>query len=360
IFVKDMWVFVALLNNNFCKYFNDEYNLIHIGLMEIKLYINILLTNITMIIMDIVPTPDNFKIQAINYLIHAIDLLYKSEIENPMLFLSNNSDYLLDSEEHWLQNQTTLLNALAMLFLSVENYLKTQICTISPYLLIAKKPSEWNKDFKELHFHSFEDLIELYERVFNKEKTLKNKFDKLRRIRNIFNHGLQDEDILPNFVINYVYDFLTDLWGIDWVKEIKKEIPFLPDMSYVDNESYPSARLSQYVYFIEKYLGKRKIKKLLGMGNSRRYICPSCIHIANVIENCTNNFSYASLDPNTPDSTLLRCFICDKKYKITRGSCIYCPGNVLFTNNNDFYCYDGLDCAACEKICLTCGHDQRV
>lgn len=68
----------------------------------------------------------DFTTLSVQYLAQSIDLILNTELAF--------GDYVLNSEditdERWEYHQGTLGNSLIMLFLSIENYLKSEICKV--------------------------------------------------------------------------------------------------------------------------------------------------------------------------------------------------------------------------------------
>ena len=70
------------------------------------------------------------------------------------------------------QNQEQLYAILILLFQSIENFLKKEICTESPYLIISSNPEKWDdKEFSELHLHGFDSLLKIYSEIKEKKFT---------------------------------------------------------------------------------------------------------------------------------------------------------------------------------------------
>ncbi|MFA0570586.1 hypothetical protein [Vibrio gallaecicus] len=147
-----------------------------------------------------IPKSEDFTTLSVQYLAQSIDLILNTELAF--------GDYLLNSEdltdELWESHQGTLGNSLIMIFLSIENYLQSEICKVSPLLLLGQKPSEWNvknadKDFEDLYLHQFDDLLVIYQELLGESlgEDLKQEFEELRKKRNKCTHGVLRELLLP-------------------------------------------------------------------------------------------------------------------------------------------------------------------
>jgi hypothetical protein len=85
-------------------------------------------------------------------------------------------------------------------------------------------------------------------------------------------------------------------------------------------------------------------RKYFGVEKKRRfYICPPC-------SGAYHNFKErdaltAQLSPNTPQSTTVKCFVCQTATPVARTDCVTaaCRGNVIDADEN---------------CCLTCGVQQ--
>lgn len=121
---------------------------------------------------------------------------------------------------------------------------------------------------------------------------------------------------------------------------VKTEEKLHPLYTELEDEDLIS-ELHSKLAFMEKFLGVRRLKKLLKIGG-RNYHCPHCTDRNG--REWTNGTVY--LIPNTPESTNSTCLICDRNYFIKRKSCPNhsCKGNVIWVNEEDEN----------EILCLTC------
>lgn len=301
------------------------------------------------------PSPEEFKSLSIQYLAQSIDLLLKTEMA-----LCTHGDWGTNDEleEQWEQRQGTLGNSLIMLFLSIENFFKFEICKINPMLLVSGDPSKWgaskeDKDFEDLYIHQFDDLIVIYQEVSSKNIELKaqEKLSGLRKKRNKYTHGLHREFLYPQYVIESISIFLTNLWGAEWVKEFKSVMLTEP-LYGLSSDEEEQMQLLNYFKFFEKYLSDKKFRKLIGMSeNGRRYRCPYCTNCS-IESGMIIDANYALLEPNKPDSIELKCWVCEAYAEVKRHDCSKedCPANVIFPE--DEYYEHASNC------CLTCGSEQ--
>lgn len=85
-----------------------------------------------------IPEPEDFALLSVQYLAQAIDHILNTE-KNFGDFTLSDTEY---TDEPWEHHQGILGNSLIMLFLSIENYLKSEISKVSPLLLISNEPSK--------------------------------------------------------------------------------------------------------------------------------------------------------------------------------------------------------------------------
>lgn len=301
------------------------------------------------------PSPEEFKNLSIQYLVQSVDLIWRTE---EALCVAGGWDTNDDLQEEWEKRQGTLGNSLIMLFLSIENYLKFEICKVDSLLLLSDAPSKWgaskeNKDFEELRIHQFDDLIVIYQEVAPKKikPEAQAQLSDLRKKRNKYTHGLHREFLCPKYIVELISIFLTSLWGPEWIMEFKTVMLTEP-LYGLSTEEEEQMQLLNYYKFFEKYLSDNSFRKLIGMPKSgRRYLCPYCtnsiIESGEIIE-----ANYALLDPNQPDSTELKCWVCNLQADIERRDCSKkgCQANVIFPENT-YYEHTS-------NCCLTCGSAQ--
>ncbi|WP_292413899.1 MULTISPECIES: hypothetical protein [unclassified Methylophaga] len=257
-------------------------------------------------------------------------------------------------DEYWETRQGILGNSLIMLFLSIENYFKHEICKIDSLLLIAGEPSKWglsteNKDFEDLYIHQFDDLLVIFQEITSKEiePTVKGQLDNLRKKRNKYTHGLHRDILGPAYIVDLIAIFLTKLWGTEWVKDFKSVMLTEP-LYGLSNEEEEQMQLLYYFKFFEKYLSQKKFRKLIGMPDSgRRYHCPYCTNCS-IESGMIVEANYALLEPNQPDSEELECWLCESFAEIERRDCISagCLGNVIFPKDSHY--------EHTSNCCLTC------
>lgn len=297
------------------------------------------------------PEPSEFKSLSVQYLVQAIDHILKTELIIAPFSVLDGS---FELEEEWENRQGTLGNSLIMLFLSIENYFKYEVCLKCPTKLLTEDSSSYlstpnSIDFEELYIVGLEELTSKYQEVegYVLSHSALTTLDQLRIRRNKLTHGLHRELIEPKDIVHAISVFLTEIWGNQWISDLK-EVMLTEPLYGMLQEEEENMQLLQYYKFFEKYLSRRKFRNLIGMPEcGRRYFCPHCQD--NSIESGSLlNADYACLEPNTPESTEVRCYLCQGYAEVERISCIdaKCPANVLYPT--DTYKLHISNC------CLTC------
>lgn len=296
------------------------------------------------------PNPAVFKKQSIEYLVQFFNLILEKE---------ESWDHIEDEKSRlklWCYHQGTLKNALTLLFLALENQLKSKICEVSPLLLLDQSPSDWNsierdKKFHDFHLRPFDDLLALFiELGFGvMDGQVIQNFNQLRKKRNKIVHGVFNDNLSPKSLFSDFVLIVDNVWGAGiWWNQLKSYITDEPLFGSYDAK-YEQAWLSHYIEFLIDLLGAKVTGRILGVNfTQRRYLCPFCHCYLNVP---ADNYFYrhAVLRPNEPQSKTLFCVVCDKKFEVLRKDCWYneCKGNVILFLKDSPY--------PDSEICLTCG-----
>ena len=296
------------------------------------------------------PNPIDFERQSIEYLVQFFDLIYQKE--QPWMSFGDDEP----KEYIWEYHQGTLKSALTLLFLALENQLKSKICTISPLLLLSDNPSDWktirrDKDFHDFHIRPFDDLLTLFLELEIGEinETVIQNLNKLRQKRNKIVHAVYTQELSPKSLLMDFALIIENIWGVKiWWEQYKKYTINDPDYGSYD-ENVEHSWLSHEIQYLIDTLGKNITGRILDVDYSqRRYLCPEC-HV-HVNENADNYFyKHSVLKPNNPLSEHVYCVVCDKEFEVVREDCWdkECKGNVIHFLTNSQYA-DG-------EICLTCG-----
>lgn len=292
------------------------------------------------------PEPKDFEKQSVQFLLEALDLirsrtLTKSDVE------------VLDirEEDHWKYHQGTLNTSLTLIFLSLENHLKREICDISPLLLLAGEPKRWktsnpDKKYSSLYMHQFDDLLALFRELHLGQISTQTTSDlkELRQKRNQITHGFITEEITPEYVLKVFHTLIVNIWGPKtWWAQFKKYLHLEPASNSKFDPS-PKGNVTNYIDLLVFHLGKSKTGEILGVNlKQRNYHCPSCTYIPDKHTEPTN---YAILKPNESASTVLYCVICDNHFEVERKDCQIdeCKGNV----------FGNMTCLGSDDCCLTC------
>jgi len=302
------------------------------------------------------PEPSEFKNLSVQYLTQAIDHIFKTELAiSPAALVSSFGDF----DDEWEERQGVLGNSLIMLFLSIENFFKYEVSKIDPYELLTEESrkcidSPESLEFENLYLIGIDELISKYQGIDGNELSgsALTMLEDIRVRRNKFTHGLHREIIDPNYIVELISEYLTNIWGKDWISEFR-EVMITEPLYGLFNEDEENMQLLQYYKFFEDYLSQKKFKKLIGMPiKGRRYLCPHCQE--NSIESGgLVQANYACLEPNSPDSNEIHCWLCHGNAEVDRRVCgeQSCPANVI--------CLTDTFKLHASNICLTCGGEQE-
>ena len=273
----------------------------------------------------------------------AIELL--SEVQNP-------EDYGDDPElieAFWSAARQTLLIATTIAQQGVEFIIKGRIVAVSPFLLIANAPRDWPRGGEaDVPFAAFraidaQDLVRVHDTVATRpfDPEFVGKFEELRANRNAIVHtidhriAVQAADVLRDILVVYRHLFHRG----DWLSKRREYLERSP-AAELYSADFVEERVVWEVSLIAKVLTNGEMSEFFGFSRQqRKYICPVCACSSGNLEMLPDT---AMLDPNTPSSTAVHCFVCGVTTPVTRTDCKFedCPGNVMSSE---------------ESQCLTCG-----
>lgn len=305
-----------------------------------------------------IPKAEEFEDVAIECLVQAY---------NNIVQVENTSNPLIPRDEVWKYNQIVLRTSIVLIHQGLEGLMKAFICDVSPLLLIGKKRGEWktlpnskNESFSDLETIGGEDLIRtFYACDYDNEisKDFIKHFEEVRVKRNKIIHGLGENDITPSYVLKLVLWSFTLLLEKDsfWGSVLDK-FDNHPGLKHNDSgteieEIFQHKRL-EYLYHL---LGKGELKHHFSVDiTSRPYHCPECSrYISIMTDEETDKESlckWAFLNPNTPDSTSLKCISCEVEFSIKRNNCKNenCNGNVkYYSEKGDAFNDRTIVCLSC-------------
>jgi len=285
-----------------------------------------------------IPSANDFQHAGLDFINLGMDHVFTLYDE----FEISDLQELGDQDEialYWSSAQRPLSNALTLVQQGIEFLLKGRIVNVSPYLLISRELKEWPKKcevrdvpYSEFRMVDAQDLVRLHDTInqIKLSQTFRSNYEELRRRRNKIMHTIDHSlEIDARAIILYSLDVIHELIGpLHWIPSRRnylesspKSAAFSPD--YIECEiiieSLRMIRLLTTGQLI-KYFGFNK--------RQRRYICPTCIEADEVGYLRPNT---ALLNPNTPSSTSIDCFVCGHKNEVIRERCSNqnCCGNVL-------------------------------
>lgn len=303
-----------------------------------------------------IPKESDYKVVGVGCLCESLIMIYKVRLDSGE-FLGDC--YPGRKEEVWLHNKFIVRTSLILLFQGIETLLKAEICKESPFLLIEDKRKDWpsrpdrnDKDFDAMSTYLGDDLLNTFLAVQNiiELKVDQNKFielfNELRIIRNSAMHGLQREQLSPEYVVKKNLEFFTLFYGKDrWFIELKNNFSESPFYDYYDKGT-TTLMLNNFLNYIQEFTSKNFLSRNLIVDIKRRgYLCPYCYDAFNVISDALPSKWAFITDLNN-----LKCIVCDNEFEITKSDCINekCNGNVCYKDYKERY-----------DLCLTCGGNNQ-
>ena len=187
----------------------------------------------------------------------------------------------------WNAARIKLASAGAIAQSGCEYLLKGRITKVSPYLLIAQRPSDWPKvaitkhtHFSEFHTIAAEDLIKVHNSVVSPplSEEFVRQFEKFRKRRNEVLHGMATR------VSIHVAELLIDILTINsqlgpepkWTRARRAHLINSP-MSQLHSTEYADARLVWEFGLVSERLDPADLKRFFKFEKKQRpYLCPNC------------------------------------------------------------------------------------
>lgn len=302
-----------------------------------------------------VPSAKDFEDLGLTYLNLAWELAVDINMAHDELardFKPEPGEVSTVASEYMLRAQKSLALAVALSQQGTDFLLKARIAGVSPYLLLTGSQREWpsgcrTKDVAYADFHTIDaqDLPKLYDTVHSTRLSQEfiSEFDFMRRLRNEHTHTVpRYQELHIERILKWCLFSFSELTGRnDWFAcrrdylESKSPGGAVPDH---DGCGYGPRVAREFASF-GTTLKPGEREQLLGMTRARVYKCPAC-HFRDA--GLTTHPATAQLDPNTPNSTNVKCFACGTNTEITRTNCHNCKGNVV---DNEY------------NYCLSCGEN---
>lgn len=300
-----------------------------------------------------IPSPSDFEATAVSLLNLAWDTVSSlfQHAERSQLEQWDKDGEVTD--EFWTAAQKPLGNAQALVQQGVEFLLKARISEVSPFLLLDRSVREWpsgsaNRDTKYAEFRTIDaqDLVRLFNTVrpARLDAAFVHRIEEQRKARNTFIHSVNKSlRHSPQNLWITILDVSHHLIGpAKWLALRRAYLESTPASIAFSTDGVPIELAWESNQLIQG-LKPSEQERYLGIApNARRFICYHC-----AIECRDANFypETAQLQPNSPDSTSVYCFLCEKIQPVYRIPCAAegCKGNVIEAN---------------DMVCLTCFADQ--
>ncbi|WP_159331559.1 hypothetical protein [Tenacibaculum maritimum] len=298
-----------------------------------------------------IPTYKEFEKLGLECTTKAFEMLYTLGNEYNEISKDEVIKEEVSSEDYWKHNDITVRTSLIVLFQGIEYLMKMKITEKSALLLIENNRSDWptlpkkkDKNFDELITISGENLLGVFCAISNENFNLTDfvtRYEKLRINRNKLVHSTGVKDLDYKYIIKETLYFLSVFYTkTKWIELFREMFISEPTFGYWDSD-VEQAEFYQILNFIEDSLSKGEINKYLPYDiKSRRYLCPECTYWLNKHGFDEENPRWSFLKPNTAESKIINCLICNTDYDIERENCKTedCNGNVLCSKNYENQC----------------------
>jgi len=240
-------------------------------------------------------------------------------------------------DQYWAAAKYQLATALALAHQGTEFLIKAKIAEVSPFLLIASRPSEWPRGctktdipFSRFRTLDAQDLLRVHNTVAPRlSDDFAERFDQLRVLRNTITHTI-DKKLLVTVkqIVLAVLEAVSGLRAGDkWVQLRRSRLEADPD-SVAFSPDGADYRLCREVGEALTLLSTSELRRFFAFDKKvRSYICPQCSYHRDLDESFV--LRSAQLEPNRPSARKIFCFVCRDSHAVARKKCSHCKGNVL-------------------------------
>ena len=196
------------------------------------------------------------------------------------------------SDAYWKSAKRELNAALSIAQQGVDFILKGKIADISPYLLIADRPSNWPSPYTDAtsKFSRFrtidaQDLVRVHDTFCNTRlpPVFSERLNSLRGKRNTIMHSIDKSlsisviEVVDTILFMHKRLFPDETWG-----QVRSEfLSISPDTEFGGIDLVTN-RACREVELAVKLLGPEKVTDYFGIDKKqRRYLCPKCYFEAN-------------------------------------------------------------------------------
>ncbi len=298
-----------------------------------------------------IPTDDDFRHAGLAYL----NLAWQTAIDLGLNLAESSyaewDDQGTVPDEYWAAAQRPLATAVSLLQQGVEFLIKSRIVAVSPFLLFDGSPRDWPRRCNQADtpYSAFktidaQDLIRAHDTVCTPRLSddFVNTYEHLRIRRNTIMHTVDPTlRFSATEVLIAVLEISETFTGpMQWTAHRAAAIDAEPgSVAYWGGSS--EAALARECLYVIDVLQPAQLRQFFGFNpRQRRYHCYNCQMAAS---DWDLTVTTSQLQPNTPVSTTVHCFVCRQQYNVLREPCPEreCRGNVL---------------GAEDRLCLTCYH----
>lgn len=240
--------------------------------------------------------------------------------------------------EHADQSRHAVAVAIALAQQAAEFLIKSKICEVSPFLLLApEQGTKWtgrDQSFADMKTVDAQDLVRLHKTVCPTPlpEEFRNTFERFRRSRNTIVHGVDNrERFSVKDGILVILQYANALLGEKaWAKTRQA---YYDDQYGIGWEYYghhtDTGLVEETATVLFEVLQPAEVRRYYHFDRDQR--CYSCPHCADKCRDVGLPYALAQLRPNTPDSTQLFCVCCSQTTTTIREDCgrTDCRGNVI-------------------------------
>lgn len=259
-------------------------------------------------------------------------------------------------QEYWAKCGPALANALALVQQAHELYLKSRIVGVSPFLIIAREPSQWPRDganrnisFSEFLTLGAAELPKVHDMVCPErlDEETRTFLKDVRELRNAFVHQGAATSSKAGEIINLV--MRTHHWMYPSVSWFSARADYLHNdhiSALYSTDHVPAELHGEFAVLLET-VKPSDFKKWLNFNKKGRWY--RCGHCSTNMGDFGDAEHTAQLTPNTSTSTQVACVVCDASTEVERRPCHdpACPSTVHAHPTEDI-----------GGVCLVCAADK--
>lgn len=284
-----------------------------------------------------VPDPADFEQTGLDYLNLAADQVFSVLWNREATGFDDTWD--VELRQFWEVAQRPLTSALTLVAQGTEFLMQATIARVSPFLLLVGGPRDWPRqcDSRDIPFAQFrtidaQDLVKAYNTVSRTRLApeFAQQFEQLRQRRNTIMHTVDRSlQVTAKEILLLALEAMHELVAPNiWIPLRREYLYRTPSSTAGGDEFVESQMVQEAAQLIALLTRSELLRYFRYRKNQRSYICPVC---RSRDEYGDKPPFTAQLQPNTPTSTNLHCFVCRENIPVRREDCPnpQCRGNVI-------------------------------